>query len=129
MRVARLTLPSTNRTCRFPASGSARELSPQTLASSCAVQLQRQQTQSLEMLVVANPFRRSEGPLAAASHMPRETLTDVRVDFPIRLPRLAKREVVSPALQVSIQFANQARQRYKAPLAANLLPQLSPFPQ
>ena len=31
MRVARLTLPSTNRTCRFPASGSTRELSPQTL--------------------------------------------------------------------------------------------------
>src|ERR1019366_1290019 len=38
------------------------------------------QPQSLDLLIEANPFRRSEGPLAASSQMLRETTTNVPVD-------------------------------------------------
>ena len=59
MHRARLTLPSSNRTCGFPASGS-RKNSRHRLTQ---VPLQVQQAQTLEVPVIGYPFRRSEGSL------------------------------------------------------------------
>ena len=76
--------------------------------------LQTQQSKSLDLLVVTDPFRRSEGPLAASSQMLRETITNVRVDLSEGHARIAKVEVVLPALQVPVQPLDQFRDRLKA---------------
>jgi hypothetical protein len=43
--------------------------------------LQTHQPKALDLLIVADPFRRSEGPLAASSQMLRETITNIRIDL------------------------------------------------
>src|ERR1035438_418724 len=69
------------------------------------------QPKPLDLLIEADPFRRSEGPLAASSQMLRETTTNVPVDVSEGLAWIPKVEVVLPALQVPVQPLNQLRDR------------------
>src|SRR5665213_432765 len=73
--------------------------------------LQIPQPEFVEMVIVAAPLRRTEGPLAASSQMLRETLTNVRVDVAEGLPRIPEAEVVCPAVQLPVQTLNQFRKR------------------
>src|SRR5664279_852225 len=85
------------------------------------------QPKSLDLLIEADPFRRSEGPLAASSQMLRETTTNVPVDLSEGLAWIPKVEVVLPALQVPVQPLNQLRDRLKAlPMIGHLV-QLLPL--
>src|ERR1035438_8075951 len=61
------------------------------------------QPKPLNLLIEADPFRRSEGPLAASSQMLREPTTNVPVDVSEGLAWIPKVEVVLPALQVPVQ--------------------------
>ena len=56
---------------------------------------------------------RTEGPLAAPSHVVVEALQYVGIDPPVSRSWVAETEVVSPAFQVSIQLRNQSRQGLK----------------
>src|ERR1039458_9490863 len=85
------------------------------------------QPQSLDLLIEANPFRRSEGPLAASSQMLRETTTNGPVDVSEGLAWKPKVEVVLPALQVPVQPLNQLRDRLKALAMIRHLVQLLPL--
>src|SRR5437868_14656039 len=90
----------------------SRKLSPQAFADSCTVRLFRtlqtgfqiHQPHPFELLVVAHPFRRSVGPLAATPHMPREALSRVPVDLPICHSRIPKAKVVCPSSQVQVHL-------------------------
>src|ERR1035437_6492088 len=85
------------------------------------------QPKPLDLLIEADPFRRSEGPLAASSQMLRETTTNVPVDVSEGLAWIPKVEVVLPALQVPVQPLNQLRDRLKAlPMIGHLV-QLLPL--
>jgi hypothetical protein len=46
------------------------------------------ESESLDLPVIADSFRRSEGPLAAWSQVLRETIANVRVDLPEGHPRV-----------------------------------------
>ena len=61
------------------------------------------------MLIVAHAFGRLEGPLTSASEMARKTLTDVGVDMPQTLTRVAVAKVVRPPLEVRVELLNQLR--------------------
>src|SRR5664280_3228104 len=85
------------------------------------------QPKPLDLLIGADTFRRSEGPLAASSQMLRETTTNVPVDVSEGLAWIPKVEVVLPALQVPVQPLNQLRDRLAAlPIIGHLV-QLFPF--
>src|SRR5712691_9838105 len=89
--------------------------------------LQAHQPKSLDLLIVTDPFRRSEGPLAASSQMLRETIPNVRVDLSEGHARISKIEVVLPSLQVPVQPLNQYRNWLRAlPMIGHLV-QLLPF--
>src|ERR1035437_2537081 len=88
------------------------------------------QPKPLDLLIEADPFRRSEGPLAASSQMLRETTTNVPVDVSEGLAWIPKVEVVLPALQVPVQPLNQLRDRLKAlPMIGHLVQLLPPLLQ
>src|SRR5450756_2176057 len=89
--------------------------------------LQIHQPKSLDLLIEADPFRRSEGPLAAPSQMLRETITNVRVDPSGGLAWIPKVEVVLPALQVPVQPHKQLRDRLEALPMIRHLVQLFPL--
>src|SRR5664280_754877 len=89
--------------------------------------LQIHQPKSLDLLIEADPFRRSVGPLAAPSQMLRETAADVRVDRSEGHAWIPKVEVVLPALQVPVQPLNQLRDRLAALPIIGPLVQLFPF--
>ena len=76
--------------------------------------LQIHQPKSLDLFVIADAFRRTEGPLAAPSQVLRETVSNVRVDLSEGHARISKVEVVLPALQVPVQLLNQLRDRLVA---------------
>src|SRR6266568_2105002 len=115
----------------------SRKLSPQAYADSCAVGLLRplqtgfqiHQPHPFELFVVAHPFRRSERPLAATPHMPREALSRVPVDLPVPHPRISIAKVVCPSSQVQVHLLDKPRQRLKTHPAARHLSQLCPFPR
>src|SRR5260370_11231641 len=69
------------------------------------------QSKSLDLLIVADPFRRLVGPLAAPSQVLRKTVSNVRVDLTEGLAWIPKVEVVLPALQVPVHLLNQLRDR------------------
>jgi hypothetical protein len=50
--------------------------------------LQVHQPKSLDLLIEADPFRRTVGPLAAPSQVLRETVSNVRVDLSEGLARI-----------------------------------------
>src|ERR1017187_4880695 len=89
--------------------------------------LQAYQSKTLDLLIVTNPFRRSEGPLAASSQMLRETISNVRVDLSEGHSRIAKVEIFLPALQVPVQPLNQYRDRLEALMTIRHLVQFLPF--
>src|SRR3977135_4300804 len=113
----------------------SRKLSPQTYADSCAVGLLRplqtglqiHQPHPFELFAGAHPFRRSERPLAATPHVPREALSRVPVDLPIPHSRISIPKVVCPSLQVQVQLLDQPRQRLETHPLARQLSQLSPL--
>src|SRR5216684_4563627 len=79
------------------------------------------------MVVIAHPFWRSKGPLAAPPQMLLETVSNVRVNLPKRHARIAEREVVRPAFQVPVQLLNQLREWFKTlPMICHLV-QLGPL--
>src|ERR1700682_785363 len=88
---------------------------------------QAHQPKTLDLLVVADPFRRTEGPLTAPSQMLLETVHDVRVDLSEGDPRVAKVEVVLPAFQVPVQLLHQLRDRVHTLTMIRQLMQLLPF--
>ena len=65
--------------------------------------LQDAQPHFVEVLIVADPFRRAERPLAAPSQMLRETVSNVRVDLSKGHARISEVEVVLPACEVPVQ--------------------------
>src|SRR5712691_471287 len=113
----------------------SRKLSPQAYADSCAVALLRplqtglqiHQPHPFELFVVAHPFRRSERPLAATPHVPREALSRVPVDLPICHSRISIPKVVCPSSQVQVQLLDQPRQRLETHPTARHLSQLRPL--
>src|SRR6266404_4722986 len=115
----------------------SRKLSPQAYADSCAAVLFRtlqtgfqiQQPHLFEAFVVAHTFRRSEGPLAATPHVPREALSRVPIDLPISLSRISIPKVVCPSSQVLVQLLDQPWQRLETHPTACHLSQLSPLPR
>ncbi len=73
--------------------------------------LQNSQPQFVEVLIVAAPFRRSEGPLAASPQMLRETIANVPVDLPEGHPRAgnpSNRQDVRPCHRVATYAARGA---------------------
>src|SRR5260370_3014846 len=89
--------------------------------------LQIRQSKSLDLLIVADPFRRLVGPLAAPSQVLRKTVSNVRVDLTEGLAWIPKVEVVLPALQVPVHLLNQLRDRLVTlPMIGHLV-QLLPF--
>ena len=90
--------------------------------------LQVNQPKLLEVVVKAAPFRRAEGPLAAPFEMLLQTVSNVRVDLPEGLSRIAKIEVVRPAFQMPVQVLHQSRDRLiTLPMVSHLM-QFVPFP-
>src|ERR1039458_8623831 len=89
--------------------------------------LQVHQPKTLELRIEADPFRRSEGPLAASSQVLRETIANVPVDLSESLAWIPEVEVVPPAFQVPVHSLNQLRDRLEAlPMIGHLV-QLLPF--
>src|SRR5258708_20741943 len=79
------------------------------------------------MFVIAHPLRRTKGPLAAPPQMWLETVSNVRVDLPERLARIAEREVVRPTFQMPVQLLNQLREWFiTLPMICHLV-QLGPL--
>src|SRR5215831_1279429 len=113
----------------FPTSGSPESGSSEACADSGRrPALQVQQPETFELPVVTDPFRRSEGPLTAATEMLRKSLTKVRVDRTESLPRIAEVEVVLPASQVPVDLLYQLRDRLEAlPMIGHRV-QLGPLP-
>ncbi len=109
MAVMRPMLFSSNRTCRFPASGSRSNCRRQALAGQNGGDLQINQSETVELLIVSHSFRWAEGPLTAPLEMLRQAVTHIRVDLPKRVTRITEAKVVSPAIQMSIQILNQHR--------------------
>src|SRR5689334_20417709 len=72
------------------------------------------QPKTLDLFVIADSFRRTEGSLAAPSQMLRETASNARVDLSEGYARIPEVEVVLPAFQVTVQLLNQLRDRLKA---------------
>ena len=70
----------------------------------------------VKMMVNADPFRRSKGPLAAPSQMLAETVASVVVDRSKGLTRMSEAKVVPPSFQVPVDLLNQLRNRLEAPL-------------
>src|SRR5260370_16486844 len=73
--------------------------------------LQIHQSKSLDLLIVADPFRRLVGPLAAPSQVLRKTVSNVRVDLAEGLASIPKVELALPAPQVPAHLLNQLRDR------------------
>src|SRR3990172_8638004 len=125
----RLTLPSWNRTCGFPASGSpdnSRHRHSQAVARSHLLQID--QAQLIQLLVVADSLRRSVGSLAAPSQVVHETVSCVPVDRPECLARVAVLEVVPPSPQLLVEFPDQDWDGFEAHAGAGSLPQFCLFP-
>src|ERR1035438_3290011 len=85
------------------------------------------QPKALDLFVIADPFRRPEGPLAAPSQMLRETTPKVRVNLSEGYPRIPEIEVVLPAPQMPVQSLNQLRDRLAVLPGIGLFVQLLPL--
>src|SRR5262249_47538657 len=118
-------LPSSNRTCRFPASGSRSNCRHRPWQGG---RLTDTPAAIAEGAIVSHAFRRPEGPLTAAPEVLPQTLSHVRVDPPERHPRISKAEVVGPALQMFLQILNQHRDGPEAAPTTGQLSQLGSFP-
>src|SRR5436305_15083820 len=73
----RLATPSSNRTCRFPASGSPENLGHRLTQ----LDLQGFEPKSPEVLVIRTAFRETKSPLTAPVQVPEQALADVAVDL------------------------------------------------
>src|SRR2546430_7052858 len=100
-----MPLPSSNRTCGFPASGSPEEVAlgmrrppPRTVEL-----VQQYQTERLEMLIPAHGLRRTVRPLTPPLQMPDQTAAHEPVNLPPGTTRISIAEVVRPSPQVPIQ--------------------------
>src|SRR5215210_4365837 len=91
------------------------------------VPLHRQQPQIEQLTIPGGSLRRAEGPLAPPAQMPDQTLADIPADLAERLPWVAQLEVLPPALQVSVDLADENADRLEAHGGTRPLPQLLPF--
>src|SRR3990172_9306367 len=96
--------PSSNRTCGFPASGS-----PESSRLRYSQVLQIRQSELMQMLVQAYSFRRLKWSLASASQVDTHAMQHVPVDVPVGHAWVSKREVVSPASQMSVYVTHHHR--------------------
>ena len=74
--------------------------------------LQIDQPQTFEMLIEASPFRRSKGSLTAPAQMPCQPTAYIPVHTSLCIARIAKRKVIGPTSQLSIDPLYQMRHRY-----------------
>jgi hypothetical protein len=89
-------------------------------------QLQVHQPHAVEVFVIAHPCGWSKGSLASASCVLRKTLTYLGIDLPKPLTGIPIAKVVRPTLKMPVELFNQLRQRHKAALFVDHLPQPLP---
>src|SRR6516162_5823056 len=121
--VARPTLPSSNRRCRFPASGSPE--SSRLRHAQCPIDGSAQARQMLKPLF---SLRTTVWPLAAPLQMLDQTVPNVAFDLTVGTRGIPEGKVVHPSFQVPIQLSNQDRDRLMALTTIRHLMQLLPFP-
>ena len=119
----RLTPPSSNRTCGFPASGS-----PESSRLKHSLVLQIHQSHLTQMLVQRAPFRDAVWALTASSQVEIQPGLDVPVNLPVGSFRVPKRKIVRPASQMPVHFRDQHRNWFVAFPSPRHLPQFFPFP-
>ena len=83
--------PSSNRTCRFPASGFPQEVGFHKRRS------QDNQSQSIQVLIVGLPFRQFVRSLAPTAQVDLQTLANILIHVPKRLARIPGRVIVRPS--------------------------------
>ena len=81
--------------------------------------LQVDQTQLLQVSVIASPFRWTKGALTALAQMTNQTALDVPVHRTHRFSRVAKRKVVGPPALATIDRLDQLGNRHTALAAAD----------
>jgi hypothetical protein len=89
-------------------------VSPQADAGSLTAASQTNQPKALDLFVIADSFRRMEGPLAASSQMLRDTIPKVRVDLAEANARVPEVEIFPqpfrcrwrPSISCGIGFAH-----------------------
>jgi hypothetical protein len=101
----RPTPPSSNRTCRFPASGS-----PASSRFRHSQKLQIHQSHLLQVRIQRHTFWRLEWSLTASVQVDCETVPHICIDLSVCQAGIAKREVVCPAGQMQIEFINHPGQ-------------------
>src|ERR1017187_5648756 len=119
----RPTLPSSNRRCRFPASGS-----PESSRLRHAQVPPVNQPQLRQMIQPLPSLRRPVRPLAAALQMLDETAPNVSIDLAVGARGVPNGKVVRPPFQVPIQLANQHRDRLETLMTLGHFVQLRPLP-
>ena len=93
-----------------------------------ALDLRGLEPNSPEVLVIRSCLRQTKGSLTAPVQVSEQTLADMPVDLPRRVPRISKPEVVPPTFQLPIQPFNQFRDRLMTLMTIRHLRQLVPFP-
>src|ERR1017187_6548269 len=102
-----LALPSSHRTGGFPASGVPRYLC-RRLAPGVDVHLVRdQEAQVGQNPIRGAPRRKAEGTLAPTTQMTDHATAHVVTDLLKHVIRITQREVIHPALQVSVDLADE----------------------
>ena len=89
--------------------------------------LQENQPQSFKVLVVALPFRETEGSLTVTTQVPNKTTLNITVHFPYRMARVAKREVIGPTSLFAIDRLDQLHHRHTVLTAADRFPKRFPM--
>ncbi len=110
-RALLLPLPSSNRTCGFPASGS-RCSSRSVVYQAVARAAQKLYAQPFETGVVAFALRFLAASLAASVEVLDQSFVDRLVLSAIRDTRVAEAVVAAPALCLAVDFADHFRQRF-----------------
>jgi len=122
-QTARPTLPSSNRRCGFPASGS-----PESSRLSHAQVPTSGSVPAAPGAATRTPLREVIGPLAAALQRLDRTALNMAFDLAVGAPGIPEGEVARPSFQMPIQLSNQDRDRLKALMTIRHFVQLFPFP-
>ena len=123
-----MPLPSSNRTCRFPASGSPEQVASSMRRLRRRKAVQQHKPKFLDVLIPPDVRRRTIRPLTAPLQVPNQAAANEPVDLPPGPTRIAVAEVVRPSFQVPVESRNQFRQRGVALMNISHLAQLLPLP-